>query len=424
MNEIKPVNIDFFSEFDEKACTRCGQCFHNCPIMHLPLDKSIQEINRLINSEKTEIVLKKCQSCFSCNFYCPENARPASLILKRWYEQYQKEGLKKRGEYFMTLYPHYPNFRTHVMDKLPENMKELVKKWAVLTPLKGDTLTYPGCNIITFPELTQLSIFQDLDIRGRLEYCCGETLFRTGYVDKLFQITKRLNKWFNMLKPKNLLVMCTAGTNVFKNVLPHYGLTYKFDSIKSYIQYIWEKIDRGEVNVKEKLDMKVTIQESCYAKMFGDEYMDLPRKILNHLGIEVIETKACREDMRCCGIGSGFSMDSAYYPLSLIQSGMRNLRDFKETKADAICVYCAGCLATLTTVQKLIMGKKMKIFHINELIQKAMGEEPSLTEKAKKQRASHFFWGIIKKQMPKLLSLKKIKIADIPEDPPSYDIAY
>lgn len=424
MNEIKPITIDFFSEFNEEACTRCGECFQNCPIMDLSKEKAIKEINHLIKGEETEEILNKCQSCFTCNFYCPENAHPASLILKRWYEQYQREGLKKRGEYYMTLFPHYPNFRSHVMDSLPKDMKDLVESWASLLPLKGDTLTYPGCNIITFPELTQLDIFKDLEIRGRLEYCCGETLFRTGYSDKLNQITKRLDKWFNILKPKHLLVLCTAGTNIFKNVLPHYGLTYKFESIKSYIQYIWEKIEKGELKVKEKLDMTVTIQESCYAKMFGDEYMDLPRKILNHIGVKVIESEACREDMRCCGIGGGFSVDSAYHPLNLIRSGMRNLKEFKKTEVDAICVYCAGCLATLGSVNKMVISKKMKIYHINELIQKAMGEPASLTESAKKERANNFFWGIMKKQMPKVLSGKKFKIADIPEDPPPYGEAY
>jgi len=308
------------------------------------------------------------------------------------------------------------------MEHLPKQTKELVKQWAEESPLNGDTLTYPGCNIITYAELTQTSMFKDLEIRGRLEYCCGETLYRTGYRDELFQVTKRLNGWFNRLKPKNLLVLCTAGTNVFKNVLPHYGLTYKFDSIKSYIQYIWEKIESGDIQIKKQLDMTVTIQESCYAKMFGDEYMDLPRKILEKIGVKVKEIAACRENMRCCGIGGGFSVDSAYNPMSLISSGFRNLREYKKAKVDAVCVYCAGCLATLGTVKRLYM-RKMRVFHIIELLQMAIGEKP-MSRKTKRKRAKHFFWGIMKKQMPKALSKKTFKIADIPEDPPPYGEAW
>jgi len=419
---MKPVELEFFSSFNEEACNLCGECFHKCPIMGLSIEESIEEMKKLIAGEKTKIVLKKCQSCFSCNIYCPENAHPTGLILQRWNEQYKNEGLRKRGKHYITHYPQYPNFRSYVMEHLPKQTKELVKQWAEESPLNGDTLTYPGCNIITYAELTQTSMFKDLEIRGRLEYCCGETLYRTGYRDELFQVTKRLNGWFNRLKPKNLLVLCTAGTNVFKNVLPHYGLTYKFDSIKSYIQYIWEKIESGDIQIKKQLDMTVTIQESCYAKMFGDEYMDLPRKILEKIGVKVKEIAACRENMRCCGIGGGFSVDSAYNPMSLISSGFRNLREYKKAKVDAVCVYCAGCLATLGTVKRLYM-RKMRVFHIIELLQMAIGEKP-MSRKTKRKRAKHFFWGIMKKQMPKALSKKTFKIADIPEDPPPYGEAW
>jgi len=423
MGNIKPIDISFFTAFNEDLCNGCGECFHKCPVMHLPLDVAVEEMKKLIAGEKTKKVLNECQSCFSCNLCCPENAHPASLILQRWNEQYKKEGLRKRGKHYMTLYPHYPNFRSYVMERLPQDTKELVYKWASLEPLKGDTLTYPGCNIITFAELTQTSFFKDLDIRGRLEYCCGETLFRTGYRDELFRVTKRLDKWFNILKPKKLLVLCTAGTNVFKNILPHYGLTYKFDEIKSYIQYLWEGIENGEIKIKNKLDMMVTIQDSCYSKMFGDAYMDLPRKILDAIGIKVIETESCREDMRCCGIGAGFSVDSAYQSFKIRSSALRNFKDFKKTKADAICVYCAGCLATFMGNKKLYF-RKLKVFHIIELLQMAIGEKPTLTSKMKKKRGNNFFWGIIRKQVPKLLSKKTFRIAVIPEDPPKYKEAW
>jgi Fe-S oxidoreductase len=422
MDKIEAIDSDFFSSFNEDACTQCGICFQKCPVMKIPLEEAKEEMKRLISGEATNRVLDECQSCFACNFYCPENAHPASLILERWNEDYRKEGLRKRGEYYMTLYPHYPNFRSYVIEHFPKKTKELVKEWTSLEPLKGDTLTYPGCNVITFAELTQTSIFNDLEIRGRLEYCCGETLFRTGYEKQLNQITKRLDKWFNILKPKNLLVLCTAGTNVFKNVLPHYGLSYKFDTIKSYIQYIWEKIENQEIQIKKKLNMTVTIQESCYSKMFGDEYMDLPRKILEAIGVKVLDIEACRENMRCCGIGAGFSVDSAYHPMKIKDAAVRNLEDFRKSGADAVCVYCAGCLATLLTAKKLYF-KKVKIYHIIELLKMAIGEEP-MSYKDKKRRAKHFFFGIVKKQFPKIASKKTFKINDIPEDPPPYGEAW
>ena len=118
MTNIEPVGIEFLSQFNESACTLCGDCFTRCPVMNLSKEESIEEIKRLIKGEKTNRILTKCQSCFSCNFYCPENAHPTSLILQRWNEQYKNEGLRKRGKYYMTLSPHYPNFRSYVMEHL------------------------------------------------------------------------------------------------------------------------------------------------------------------------------------------------------------------------------------------------------------------------------------------------------------------
>ena len=167
---VNPVSNDFFSDFKPDSCTLCGECFHSCPIMELPREEAIQEMKTLVSGKDTKTVLKECQSCFSCNMYCPENANPASLILQRWNEQYKRDGLKIRGRYYVTFYPQYPNFRTHVVERMPESAKAMVNQWADTSPLKTDTLTYPGCNVITYPELTRSKMFEGMDIRGRLEY--------------------------------------------------------------------------------------------------------------------------------------------------------------------------------------------------------------------------------------------------------------
>jgi len=103
-------------------------------------------------------------------------------------------------------------------------------------------------------------------------------------------------------------------------------------------------------------------------------------------------------------------------------AAVKNLKDFRKTGADAVCVYCAGCLATLLSSKKLYF-KKVKIYHIIELLQMAIGEEP-MTDKKKKKRAKHFFLGTIKKQFPILASKKTFKIAEIPEDPSPYGEAW
>ncbi|UCG04118.1 MAG: (Fe-S)-binding protein [Candidatus Heimdallarchaeota archaeon] len=414
MSDIKPVSIDFFGTFKFDRCDRCGECLTHCPIMNFPLDKAKEEIKNLIVGNPTQI-LSDCQSCFTCNFYCEKGCNLTSLILQRWSEQYKREGLRNRGKYFMTLYPNYPNFRSYTLERMTKNERAILEKWGSFKPLKGDTLTYPGCNIILTPTLVQSRLFEECDIRGRLEYCCGETLFRTGYINELKQVTKRLDKWFNILKPKNLMVLCTAGTNVFRNILPNYGLNYQFESATSYIEWLWNRLETGKIRIERKLDYKVTIQDSCYSKMFGDDYMDLPRKILKKIGCEVIELPHNRENMKCCGIGAGFSVKSAYHPFKMRKATIDNLNAVKKTRADILCVYCSGCNQQYHVAKKLYLkGFKMEIYHIVELLQLAIGEEP---ERMIKRTASKMFWGIMIKQIPNFWSRKRFYLPPIPEDP-------
>lgn len=419
MTRLTPVSSNFFSPFKIELCDECGECLTHCPIMDLPLDKAKEGIHALIAGNPTK-VLSDCQSCFTCNFYCKKECNPTSLILQRWQEQYEQEGLKVRGRYFMTLYPNYPNFRTYTLERMTIEERDILEKWKSLDPLKGDTLTYPGCNVILTPTLVQSSLFEECDIRGRLEYCCGETLFRTGYSNALNQVTNRLDKWFTILKPKKLLVLCTAGTNVFKNVLPNYGLTYRFESITSYIEWLWNRLQEGKIQITNKLELKVAIQDSCYAKMFGDDYMDLPRKILEKIGCETIELPYNRENMKCCGIGAGFSINSAYHPFKMRKATSTNLNAAKKTGADILCVYCSGCNQQYHVAKKLYFTRfGMEIYHIIELLQLAIGEEP---KRLIHRTASKMFKGITIKQFPRLFSRKTFSLPPIPEEPE--EIAY
>ena len=45
---MEPVDIQFFSQFNEDSCTLCGECFHKCPIMGLTIEESVEEMKRLI----------------------------------------------------------------------------------------------------------------------------------------------------------------------------------------------------------------------------------------------------------------------------------------------------------------------------------------------------------------------------------------
>lgn len=399
--------MDLFASFDRERCDQCGECFHQCPVLQLPIDTAKIEIGRLLGGKNTEIVLQKCESCFACNFICPREANPTQLILERWHEQYTANGLPLRGAYYS---PHKsPNFRSYVVERMPADEQAMIDSWKDTSPAKE--IFYPGCNWITAAHLAKTKLIDGLTIRGSLDLCCGETYYRMGLFDQLTQVGERLKHWLDKMGTKKILIPCTAGLNMFTNVLPKFGMTIDVE-IEHILPWLLRRLESGEIDIKYKFDKTATIQESCYGKIFGEGYMNIPRKILELLGIRVIEQKFSREMAVCCGIAGGFSNPSSYHPLDITRSTLRSLKLAKDTGADMVVSYCAGCMQMLSVGQVANPLNRMPVYHILELLMIATGEQP-IGQKEKRRRALTFLAGVTRNQIPVVASKKRVFIDKI-----------
>ncbi len=401
--------FDFAEPFNQDACTLCGECFHQCPVMKLPIDTARAEIRALVNGEDTSHVLQKCTSCHSCNVICPENANPANLILQRWYRQYNSNGMPAQARYFM---PHADlNFRTFVLDHLPDDEKELVARWDDDSPC--EEIFYPGCNFITVPYLTMTSLLDGLEIRGALDLCCGEMYYRMGRFDQLREVALKLTAHFKKIGVKRMYIPCTAGRNLFTSILPRFGGEFNFE-IVHILPWIYEKIRSGELKIANRLEMTTTIHDSCHAKAFGDGFMDLPRKLLEELGVTVLEQEYIRDMKLCCGIGGGFSDYSNYNPFKITLTANRALKTSHQPGADAVAVYCAGCMQQLSVAQLINPIRNMPVYHLLELVQLAIGETP---QRRIRQRARLILAGVLRYQAPMLLSRKRYTMKGLEIEP-------
>ncbi|HDP80419.1 MAG TPA: (Fe-S)-binding protein [Spirochaetes bacterium] len=392
----------YAEKFDREKCTLCGKCFEECPVMALDSAKAKKEIARLINGEMTEEVLQRCTSCHSCNIICPENANPMGLILERWHEAFNKEGMPARALYFTAHAD--PNFRTYAQERLPADEKALLAKWDDDSPC--EEIMYPGCNVLTVPYLTMSKIFEGVEIRGSLDLCCGEMYYRTGHFDQLKMVARKLTDHFRKMGVKKMLIPCTAGWNLFTTILPRFGADFGF-TVGHVLPWIYERIKSGELKVVKPLNMSVTIHDSCHAKAFGPGYMDLPRKLLEALGATVREQEYIKENKLCCGIGGGFSHYSSYNPLKITLATYRALASSHKPKADAIAVYCAGCLQQLSVGQFMHPLRNIPIYHLIELVQMAIGEKP---ERRIRGHAFTMLTGVAIKQFPKTLSWRRYRM--------------
>jgi Fe-S oxidoreductase len=365
-------------------------------------------MERLLAGEQTP-VLRACTSCMACNLICPEDCRPANLILDRWHAAYEREGLPARATYFL---PHArPNFRTDILVRLPPDERQAIARWRAEHPTPE--FLYPGCNLITTPYLTFSRLFEGIEIRGGLDYCCGEMLFRMGLYEVLEQVAWRLGAWFHRLGAERVTLLCTAGLNMLRNVLPQFGADLSGIQFLPYLALLLERLESGDLGEVRPLGWTVTVQDSCHTRLVEPGFADLPRRVLEAIGCQVREAPHSRELQLCCGIGGGFSHTSAYHPLDLLHSARTTSRDHRSRPADATCVYCSGCLEMLC-VARLADPSTRPVFHLLELVQKAIGETPRRRQGALTRQ---FVRGTVRRQFPRLLSRERFWLPDLPVEP-------
>jgi Fe-S oxidoreductase len=394
-----PMQYQTPKAYREDLCELCGTCLERCPVMKMPAAEARREM-ALLREGRDARALTECTSCFACDFFCPNDCNPAELILERWRRINAARGLPARARYFL---PHSnPNFRTFVLDHMSPRERAIVESWRDLSP--AEEVCYPGCNMIVTPLLTRTRALEGLDVRGGLEYCCGEMYFRMGLFDQVREVAKKTQGFFDALGARKVTILCTAGYYLFTRVLPHFGADYKFE-MEPYLASVKRRLDSGEIEFKHPLNMKVTIQESCYGKQFGEEYMSLPRELLARAGCEIIEQGPSRECMLCCGIGAGFSPYSAYNPLKLTAYTVRVMREARKSGADAVVAYCSGCVQ-MFALGKLVYLTGLRAYHLLELLAMAMGEDLGFNHT---RFAATMLVGTLIHQGPALLDPRRFK---------------
>ena len=164
-----------------------------------------------------------------------------------------------------------------------------------------NTLYYPGC-LTKYSEpfiqenyekiLKKLEI--DFIMLKEQELCCGSPAMRAGYKSDFQDIKKKNLALFKQYGIDRIITNCPACYHMLK---VEYGL-----NAEHITQTVLKNIERFD---KDKFKgEKITYHDPCHLGRYSDIYEE-PRKILQHLGFEVVELKDNREQSMCCGGGGG-----------------------------------------------------------------------------------------------------------------------
>jgi len=143
------------------------------------------------------------------------------------------------------------------------------------------------------------------------------------------------------------------------------------NQIKIISMYHWlqEKYDKGELTVKNPIDFKAAIHESCYVSEL-DGMADLLRKLYKSAGADFVELPHNRDEQLSCGMIS-FGRDPNIFK-SLFKNQIIKYRESKESGVKTLACNCPGCVLTMS-FSNFLFGVKLK-YMPDELLH-AFGDE-------------------------------------------------
>jgi len=363
------------SGFKVDRCDLCGLCFHLCPVLQLPIEEAKLEIKNLIEGKESKYVLTTCTTCLSCNLYCPQQANPYQLILERWNDLYKERGALPFSRFVCPTEEH--NIWQLLNVYLSNQEKRWIHEWMNYIPKPSDKVLLIGNYTHLFPFIIGgsklLNYFKPIDRIDQWEG--GAYLYQLGYLDVTQKVAERTKKDFDKWGVDIVVPILDAVHYLFKEVHPKEMKVSHGQKFINYHDWLIEKLDAGDIKLPNQLNLTVTVHDNCYSKALDGVYWEKPREILKKCGCKILEMKHNKKDSLCCGFGVGpSSVGNISMVFNIISEAKKKYEEAEETGAKALISYCGGCIFILW-VSRELLGKKIDVYHIIEIVRMAMGEK-------------------------------------------------
>ena len=328
-------------------CIRCAYCFEKCPVIkEVQWDtdgargKVIMSYGILTGDlEPSQYIADKlfrCTFCRDCLDKCPSKVEILDII------ENARAELVNSG------------FATDTQNYIINNIKKTGNIYGdteVIYPIQEcKTPLFVGCQYLGRPNKTKkyIKILEKLGIKPivKEEICCGFPMEVLGFKDDYEKHKKEFKKKFPY---DNAITFCPTCTVFLKE-----GHKIK---AKHVLEVILEKLP------KANLDMKVTYHDPCDFSR-GLRIVEEPRKILEKLGVEIVEMKNNRENSRCCGGGGGILMSDQELSNDIAK---KRIREALETGVDTLVTACPTCESTLKKAAQEISEKEGKTISVRNI---------------------------------------------------------
>ena len=200
-------------------------------------------------------------------------------------------------------------------------------------------------------------------VLGTEESSSGDTAKRAGN-EFLFQMQAMMNiKLMNSYNVKRIVTTCPHAYNTIKNEYKNLGGNYE---VLHHTEFIDELISNRKLSITGNLNGKrITYHDPCYLGRANDVF-EIPRNLINKLGVKIVEMKRSKRRSFCCGAGGAQMFKEPEKGQQDIN--INRTEEALKTKAEVIATGCPFCNTMMSDGVKNLAEGSVEVLDIAELI--------------------------------------------------------
>jgi Fe-S oxidoreductase len=184
----------------------------------------------------------------------------------------------------------------------------------------------------------------DFAVLGANELDCGDLARRLGDEATFADLARRNIEALAARRFKRILTADPHVLHVLRNEYPAWGGRYEVCHHAAFLQ---ELVQAGALKVQPAPGVgRVTFHDPCYLARYNGE-VEAPRRLLQSIGIDVVEMQRSGLRSSCCGWGGGASFTDVPGPRRIPDVRMDQVR---EVGAEVVAVGCPNCAVMLEGV--------------------------------------------------------------------------
>ena len=318
------------------ACTTCGACVQECPVMIEHIDTIVDMRRHLVMNEARmpETIEQTLRSMEQRSH--PWRGTPYTRT--NWMEGLDIPVLSEKGG---AEYVFWVGCTGALMDR---NIK--------VTQAMATILKAAGV---------------DFAVLGEEEVCTGDPARRLGN-EYLFQMLAQRNiETLQQYGVKKILTQCPHCFNTLLNEYPQFGGIFE---VIHHTQFVECLLREGKLQLTRPLTQTITYHDSCYLGRHNGVYQ-APRDILQQIpGVKTVEMEHNRERGLCCGAGGGHAWMDENSPRKV---NFMRTEEAVRTKADVIGSACPFCLQMFEDgIRGVHVEESLAVQDLAEIVAKAL----------------------------------------------------